>query len=298
MNTFDLRLFIEYDAQEKIDFQEGNVLLSQEIWIDGHHLDEPHTISLIELTRSLFYPGEFFIFTCSCGNADDANICYGIFVRHEPGLIRWRFRRPISCLGFRSDSGCDNDYNDWVNNAPWVEYVFDRNQMLANITGGLEAIRIKAGPEVCYSPFGFSRSKLDALNPYGRLSDVPYEKGTGRSLFFLADEENQFLLDGCFVTLNMLGLSDSFQRRFKDWLQMTQSRRLDPEKRLKWLEDTIAYLIDAFHNTDTTLWLITHCWRDDGTLDLWNQEQLAVARGFSIWPDWLPIPKVCLPATI
>jgi hypothetical protein len=73
--------------------------------------------------------------------------------------------------------------------------------MLANIAGALDAIRIQADIEAYYSPFGFERSDLDALNPYGRLSDVPsFEKDTGRSLFFLADEENQFLLDGCFVT--------------------------------------------------------------------------------------------------
>jgi hypothetical protein len=171
--------------------------------------------------------------------------------------------------------------------------------MLANIAGALDAIRIQADIEAYYSPFGFERSDLDALNPYGRLSDVPsFEKDTGRSLFFLADEENQFLLDGCFVTLNMLGLSDSFQRCFQGWLQKTQSSRFDPENRLKWLENTIAYLIKAYHNTDTTLWLITHYWREDGTLDPWNQEEFAVAGGFWIHPDWSPIRKVCLPATI
>lgn len=79
--------------------------------------------------------------------------------------------------------------------------------MLANITDTLEAIRIQADSEVHFSPFGFTRSDLDALNPYSRLSDVPHENGTGRSLFFLADEENQFLLDGSFVDLNMLGLA-------------------------------------------------------------------------------------------
>jgi hypothetical protein len=105
MNTFDLRFFIDYNAQEKIIYGEGTVLVCQEIWIDGHHIEEQHTISLIYLLHSLFYPGEFFIFTCGCGEPYCANICYGILVRHEPGLIRWRFRRTVSYSGFKSDSG-------------------------------------------------------------------------------------------------------------------------------------------------------------------------------------------------
>jgi hypothetical protein len=295
INTFELRFFIDHDAQEKIVYGEGNVLVCQEIWIDGHHIDEPYAVSLIYLMRSLFYPGEFFIFTCDCGEPYCANIEHGIFVRHEPGLIRWRFRRPVKWRDFVSESGCD--YDNWAKNAPWVECVFDRNQMLGSIAGALEAIRIQADFEVRYSPFGFTRSDLDALNPYGRLSDVPNENGTGRSLFFLADEENQFLLDGCFVDLNVLGLSEPSQRRFQDWLQKTRSRRLDSKKRLKWLKDSIMYLIDAYLEADTKLWLINHHWREDGTLDHWDQERFAVAGG--IWMrDRNPTPKVCIPATI
>lgn len=67
VNTFELRFFIDSNAQEKIVYGEGNVMVCQEIWIDGHPIDEPHAVSLIYLMRSLFYPGEFFIFTCDCG---------------------------------------------------------------------------------------------------------------------------------------------------------------------------------------------------------------------------------------
>ena len=97
--------------------------------------------------------------------------------------------------------------------------------------------------------------------------------------------------------MNMLGLAESSQRRFQDWLQKTKSRRLDPKKRLKWLKDTIGYLIDAYLDADTNLWLINHHWREVGTLDRWDQERFAVAGG--IWTrDKFPTPKVCIPATI
>ncbi|NOT11050.1 MAG: hypothetical protein HOP23_04315 [Methylococcaceae bacterium] len=278
MNTFDLRFFVEQHTQEQIDYGEGTALVYQKIWIDGQHLDEPYSVCLNDLTRSLFYPGEFKIFTCGCGYAGCASIFDGIFVRHEPGLIRWRFRRPVSCREFGTAD--DDGYDDWIQKALWSEYAFDRNQMLTNIANALNDIRIQTDIDASYCPYGFERTDLDALNPHGQLADIPFEERTGQSLFFLADEENQFLLDGRFVTMDCLNLTKSFQRRFQDWLQIIHSSRLDPENRKELVEDAITFLTDAYHNglsTDTTLWMITRR-LTDCTLDPWNQEKHPVKR--------------------
>ncbi len=66
---------------------------------------------------------------------------------------------------------------------------------------------------------------------------------------------------------------------------------------MKWLKNSIMYLIDAYLDSDTNLWLINHHWREDGTLDYWDQECFDAARG--IWMrDKFPTPKICTPATI
>jgi hypothetical protein len=275
MNTFELRFFVEKHTKGQIYNNEEFRLVYQEIWIDGQHLDEPYPVCLMELTRSLFYPGEFTIFTCGCGYAGCASIFDGIFVRHEPEVIRWRFRRPVSSREFCTDDD-EEGYDGWIQKATWSEYVFDRNQMLTQIADALHDIRSRTDSEDYYSPDGFERSHLDALDPYGQLSMFSYEEMTGQSLFFLPDDAYAFLLDGRFVTIDDLQLTKSFQNRFKAWREATYSQQNQPETRQAWLDETIAFLCDAYQNgfpSEINFWMITHALNPDGTLNPWRQKE-------------------------
>ncbi len=275
MNTFELRFFVEKHTQEQIDNGEGTALVYQEIWIDGQHLDEPYPVSLMELTRSLFYPGEFTIFTCGCGYAGCAEIFDGIFVRHEPGVIRWQFRRPVSSRKFGTADDADG-YDDWIQKATWSEYVFDRNQVLTQMISALHDIRSRTDSDASYCPYGFERSHLDALDPYGELTTLSYEEETGQSLFFLPDDEHAFMLDGRFVAIDDLQLTKSFQNRFEAWREVTYSQQNQPETRQAWLDETTAFLCDAYQNglpSELNFWMITHALNPDGTLNPWRQKE-------------------------
>lgn len=297
MNTFELVFIAEENSPEQVAEGLGTEQVYQQIWIDGAHLDEPHAIDLNALMRSLFRPGEFFIFTCGCGNSGCANIWEGIFVRHEPGVIRWRFRRPACARGF--GTSYRDECEDWERHAQWVECAFDRDQMLSDIASALCVVREQTPPGADYSPHGFERKHLDALNPYGRFSDISWSEYTGQSLFFLADEQEKFFLDGRFLALNELGLSDSFQTRFQIWLRNTDSYRTDPDKRLSWLEASRSLMLAAYREglpADTNIYLAAHRWTSSGMLDSWGQEERLVDRAWLDTVSPLSRPYVCLSA--
>ena len=103
--------------------------------------------------------------------------------------------------------------------------------MIANIAEALDTVRKPNSNGIRYSPHGFNREHLNALNLYGRLSDVPWSEGTGMSLFFLADEESEenFLLEGRFVSMDALGFRNRFNTTLAAGLRKIDQSESTPD---------------------------------------------------------------------
>lgn len=277
LNVFDLRFVpgqLPYYPPGEDETSPRNY---PQIWIDGAHLDEPHAIDLIELVESLYYPGEFTIFTCGCGVALCAYIEEGIFVRHERNRIYWGLHRPISVGGAE-----DEDYETWQSHAQWVEYSFDRESIRTNIADSLT--RCRHDPDVGYSPHGFERSDLLTLNPFGPLAELPHAAWRGfggRHLFVLADQDMALMIDGVFTGWEDINLSPSYLQRLSAWRANHQDMRCDTDKRQEWLGMLAALLQDAYQSglaEDTTLTIIAQQWNIDGRLDPWRHEERTVQK--------------------
>lgn len=104
--------------------------------IDGQEYHPELVLDLIALVQTCQCSGEFYIFSCGCGEPMCAGINDGIHVEHLPDAVIWRFYEPIS----------GKDYED-LNDDEWeaikrpVEYVFEPNQYLEAIISGLLEIK-------------------------------------------------------------------------------------------------------------------------------------------------------------
>ena len=126
------------------------------IWINGVVVNEPHPIDLRELARSCFESGNFYIFTCGCGDSGCANIHEGVQVTHDLNTTWWRFRRPQSMDGF-------SDREEWTSKAVEHEYDFARSAYLKAITTAITDADHSHPLDTEYSPYGFERIDLHDL---------------------------------------------------------------------------------------------------------------------------------------
>lgn len=278
MNTFEL-VFVVDETVPKFALSVVQQKVYQQIWIDDVYLDGVPAIDLSALLRSLFHPGKFRIFTCD--NDGCTSIGGNVLVRHEQGSIHWRFQRPIWSQPAGATPKCDECKREGVQLGKWIEYTFDRTQMLSDIASALCVIGEQTSPDAIYSPHGFERKHLEALKPYGMLADIPGAQHSGQNLFFLVDEKDQFLLEGQFVSLNDLGLEASIQQRFQRWLQDREAHRTNPQKREAWLEATRALMLEVARSAlpkDAAIHLIARRNASDGTLDPWNPECYSIDR--------------------
>jgi hypothetical protein len=147
----------------------GQAEIHPQVFVDGHHLDEPHLVSLPALIDSLHHDGAAGIFTCGCGEPGCDGIFEGIGVRHEAGLVHWAFRRPQSARGFA-------DLSAWRAASASLHLTFDREQMLAEVQQFLHDARSLVGPNphrFCWPVYGFyvkDLQTIDPTRPYYELS--------------------------------------------------------------------------------------------------------------------------------
>lgn len=139
-NHFELRL--EDGVAQGKHLTDGKITLYSEIWVDGHHIDEPHFIDLPLLVQSLHEQRWFEIFTCGCGVGGCAGIVDGIQVTHHADLVRWSFRRPQSAGNL-----LDPALSEWEKTAVPVVLTFERAQMVKAIDDYLDAVRALVGVE-------------------------------------------------------------------------------------------------------------------------------------------------------
>ena len=124
-----------------------------EIWIDGVHLDEPHTVSVNALVRSFNpsaddrYRREWVdVFACQCGNARCAHIHEGIGVLHAGPYVDWVFRRPQA-----NPHGCRFDGLDkWLATATWHHLRFRRNQVRTSLVDFFQKVEDLRDTTSCY----------------------------------------------------------------------------------------------------------------------------------------------------
>lgn len=288
MNTFELKIIATGGASA------APRKIAQEIWIDGVHLDEPHAVDVCELVRSLFRPGEFFFFTCGCGEPGCAGIWDGIQVRQLPGRILWRFRRPVRTPEFLTN----DEYAQWKLKAPLVDFTFDRDQVLAAMDGSLAELWFKPD-DAEFSPNGFGRAQLGSLDAYQEPSGYLDDSGR-RRLYFLVDEASPWLLEGQFIGVDELGTSTAFESRFREWQgQQAMGVPMNAAHRLAWLEEARAIALCAYQDglpEDIDILLIASQWNADDQLDPWCSESRLVSRQWMDPPVTLERPYLCLSA--
>lgn len=260
-----------------------DLLAWQRIVIDEVDIEPEHAVDLEALGRSLFEPGEHNVFTCGCGDAGCAYIYEGIHVIHEPGLIRWQMRRPVSFKGYAGED-FDAEFENWKLGAPYREYVFNREQMVRAYEGGMDWLRNETPPETNYSPYGFDRPDVERID-LQKGSQCLWWRYPGKKLYVLCDQDDWFMVEGTFVTALELGLSPEYADRIEVFrADQGTALHTDAKSRLNVLGNLQTLLLDAYKNglsDELEICLVARLWGDNGSLDPWQLDSRRIQR------DWL-----------
>lgn len=90
----DIRITVTLSLDEK---NPEDAYLDFNLSVDGQYLHEVGVyIDPVDLVTSSTMSGEFFIYTCDCGNPSCKGIDEGVHVSHTPDTVKWRLRNPIS----------------------------------------------------------------------------------------------------------------------------------------------------------------------------------------------------------
>ncbi len=97
--------------------------------VDGQYLHEVGVyVDPVNLVTSAAVSGEFFIYTCDCGNPACQGINEGVNVSHTPETVVWRLKNPISWPP-------DEPRPEWAHDA---EFVFPKEMYLQQISIALD----------------------------------------------------------------------------------------------------------------------------------------------------------------
>lgn len=97
--------------------------------VDGQFLHDPNVyVDPVDLVTSSTMSGEFFIFTCDCGDPSCLGIDDGVMVSHTSETVKWRLRNPISWPP-------DDPVPDWAHEA---EFTFSTEQYVQQIAQALD----------------------------------------------------------------------------------------------------------------------------------------------------------------
>lgn len=109
------------------------------IAVNGNTVGGRFAIDYHDLVKSATEPGEYFIFTCGCGEPGCTGIFQSVLIEHEKGKIYWQIPEP----------------------PPESWYSFDAGQYRAAIEKGLDsilAILSPNRPDSCFGPYGSTRA--------------------------------------------------------------------------------------------------------------------------------------------
>ena len=282
MNTKN-RLTLAMQLDETTRGDEIDLLAWQKILIDGVEIEPDHAVNLEALGRSLYEPGEHPIFTCGCGTPECAYIVEGVCVTHEPGTIRWRMRKPVSYRDYPGEDFIER-IKAWRDQAPYVEYVFSRDQLVREFDDGLAWLRNETPSNTDYSPYGFERNDVEQISSQAG-SQCYWWRYPGKKLYVLCDQADWFLVEGQFVNATELGLSRDYVNRIEAFRTAEGSAlQSDSESRLSAMENLQTLLLDAYTNglsQELEICLIARLWGANGNLDPWQLDSRRIQR------DWL-----------
>ncbi|WP_022661848.1 hypothetical protein [Paucidesulfovibrio longus] len=97
--------------------------------VDGTYLHDSqnHWVDPMDLAASAAAPGEYFIFTCNCGDPGCVGIDEGILVGHDSSSVTWKLRTP---LGWPPE----DELPEWTHE---VEYRFPLEEYVQVVAGAL-----------------------------------------------------------------------------------------------------------------------------------------------------------------
>ena len=87
MNTLRFQL-------EKIEGDDGTIFWGANLFVDELLINDRYSIDWIDLAKSTFLAGNYFILTCGCGVPDCARLHEPIRVSHEVQTIGWHIIEP------------------------------------------------------------------------------------------------------------------------------------------------------------------------------------------------------------
>jgi len=126
------------------------------VWINDERLYPEFTVDMREVVASIKGPGQYDIFTCSCGEPGCAGIWEGVIVIHWPNSIRW-----LIPLHYDDDETPKNEEDEDV--FMFKERLFRKTDYLQAVSSAIEAARgiaSKAPGEFETVPYGFSVEDL------------------------------------------------------------------------------------------------------------------------------------------
>lgn len=97
--------------------------------VDGTYIHDSqnHWVDPMDLAASAASGGEYFIFTCNCGDPGCVGIDEGITVTHDSSTVTWKLRVP---LGWPPE----DELPDWAHE---VEYRFSQEEYVQVVNGAL-----------------------------------------------------------------------------------------------------------------------------------------------------------------
>ncbi|WP_285906313.1 hypothetical protein [Pseudodesulfovibrio pelocollis] len=142
--------------------------------VDGQFLHEPNVyVDPVDLVTSSTMSGEFFIYTCDCGDPSCLGIDDGVVVSHAADTVKWRLRNPISWPA-------EESMPDWTHDA---EFVFPREQYVQQIAQALDhAKRLARGFAVTGTLWAGPDLSIEGL----MALEMPNQGG-----FYAADPDEQ-----------------------------------------------------------------------------------------------------------
>jgi hypothetical protein len=122
----DIRISVTLSLDEKHP-EDGYIDFN--LSVDGQYLHEIGVyVDPVDLATSATMSGEFFIYTCDCGNPACQGIDDGVMVSHTPDSVIWRLKNPISWPP-------DEPRPDWEHDA---EFVFPKDLYLQQVSIALD----------------------------------------------------------------------------------------------------------------------------------------------------------------
>ncbi|MEF2146620.1 MAG: hypothetical protein V3573_14335 [Desulfovibrionaceae bacterium] len=124
MNTIAITVTLALEEQNPED-----AYLDFLLTIDGQYIHDSqnHWVDPVDLAASAASAGEFFIFTCNCGDPTCVGIDEGVFVSHAQDTVTWRVRNPLGWMP-------GEELPEWTHE---VEYSFPREEYIRVVGGAL-----------------------------------------------------------------------------------------------------------------------------------------------------------------